>query len=135
MGNKTYTLENFKVNDYAWKIIDAEGRWTKYDGGKFDINYSSILTKLIQEAGRYCESHASDLFIDWATIDAHLRKADFTGGVFLFGFRKLGVDGNTYILSRYNNDGRYAEYEYRSLWRLDIEREDDEITMKLGRVF
>lgn len=134
MENKTYTVEDFRINDYAWKIIHEEGRWSNYSG-KFDVNYSSILTKLIQEAGRYCESYASDLFIDWSTIDEHLREADFPGGTFLFGFRQMGVDGNTFVLSRYNNNGKYARYEYRSLWRLDIEREDDYVTMTLGRIF
>ena len=31
--------------------------------GKWEINYSSILTRLIQEAGRWCEYYASDLFV------------------------------------------------------------------------
>ena len=33
--------------------------------GKWEINYSSILTKLIQEAGRWTERYASDLFLGW----------------------------------------------------------------------
>lgn len=128
------TVEDFKMNDYAWKILEDSGSWSNYSG-KFDINYSSILTRLIQEAGRYCESFASDLFIDWAGIEKNLSDRDYCGGVYLFGFRKYGVDHNSYVLSRYNNDGRYAEYEYRSMWRLDITVDGDDITMKLGRVF
>lgn len=50
--------------------------------GNWEINYSSILTKLIQEAGRWCEHYASDLFITWKhNIDKKLDD----------GYRKLCI--------------------------------------------
>lgn len=129
------TLENFKVNMHAYKddMYDAFGRWSRdWDGTeKFVINTSSILTRLIQEAGRYCEHFASDLFIDWQSITENFTDYEYAGGVYLFGFRKDGVDGNNYVLNRCN-DGDSARY--RSIWRLEIVTRDDEIGMVLGRV-
>lgn len=136
MPNKIYTINDFRMNSYAYKPITASGYVSSYSG-KYEINTSSILTRLIQEAGRFCENFASDLFIDWARIEKELDGSDaILGETFLFGFRKDGVDHNSFILSRYNN-GMYAcpEAEYRSMWRLDIEADGKDINMTLGRVF
>ena len=132
-GNKIYTINDFEMSG---KVIDASGRKSYYSG-HYEINYSSILTRLIQDAGRFCEYYASDLFIDWGSVEAFIN--EWVDGdvekTFLFGFRKSGVDGNSYVLSRYNNEGSTAEHNYRSLWRLDVIIDGDEITMNLGRVF
>ena len=134
---KNVTFEDFKFNTYAYHLMTEEGRRSSYSG-KYEINYSSILSRLIQEAGRFCEFFASDLFIDWGGV---LRWMDEAGeceeAVFLFGFRQSGVDGNSYVLSRYNGGCyRYPEKEYRSMWRLEISTNDNEqIKMILGRVF
>ena len=131
---RNYALEDFKINKYAYGVIESDGSWSNYSG-KYDINYSSILSRLIQEAGRFCENFASDLFIDWQSIELDLEKPDFSGGVYLFGFRQSGVDHNTFVLSRYNSEGDYAKHNYRSLWRLDISVNDRDIKMELGRCF
>ena len=44
--------------------ITATGSYNLLEG-KWEINTSFILTRLIQEAGRWCESFASDLFVQW----------------------------------------------------------------------
>ena len=136
MTGKTYTLDDFRVNEYAYSrdTITATG-WG------LDINFSDILSRLIQEAGRYCERYASDLFIDWASIEKKIEDGTLEAAeTFLFGFRANGVDHTAYILSRYNS-GAYSvpEKEYRSLWRLDITSEESDsewrLKMVLGRVF
>ena len=134
---KTVTFEDFKLNTYAYGLLTEEGR-RDYYSGKYEINYSSILSRLIQEAGRFCEYFASDLFIDWGGVLRWMEEAeDNSESVFLFGFRQNGVDGNSFVLSRYNNGCyRYPEKEYRSMWRLEISTNDkDGIKMILGRVF
>ena len=128
------TMENFKMNEYAWKPIESDGYWNSYSR-KWDINYSAILSRLIIEAGKFCECFASDLYIDWRVIETELENIDYCGGSYLFGFRQNGVDHNNFVFSRYKNDGKFAQYQYRSMWRLDITTEDDKITMKLGRCF
>ena len=123
-----YTIEkDFSRIAYNAEIIEAEGR-------DFNINYSSILTKLIQECGRLCESYASDLFVYWNTINEKLQEKTMETSTHLFGIREMGVDHNPFILSRYNNSGCYSKHEYRKIYRLDIIVEDDSIRMKLYEI-
>lgn len=123
-----YTMEkDFSTKTYFSKVIEAEGR-------NFDINYSSILTKLIQECGRLCESYASDLFITWGGIVQKLEEKTMETSVYLFGIREMGVDHNEFILSRYNNSSCYAKHEYRKIYRLDIIVEGNLIRMELYEI-
>ena len=123
-----YTIEkDFSRMMYNAKVIKAYGR-------DFDINYSSILTKLIQECGRLCESYASDLFIDWYGIIRKLKERTMETSTYLFGIREDGVDHNTFVLSRYNNNGFQAKHEYRKIYRLDIIVDGDTIRMELYEI-
>jgi hypothetical protein len=123
-----YEIEkDFSTKTYDSKVIEARGR-------DFDINYSSILTKLIQECGRLCESYASDLFITWDGIAQKLKEKTMETSVYLFGIREMGVDHNEFILNRYNNDGCYTKYEYRKIYRLNIIVEGDLIRMELYEI-
>ena len=117
------------------KPIEANGHLER--DGSFYINYSDILTRLIQEAGRYCERYASDLFIDWKIVDDDLKNGMTITQSKLFGFRESGVDHVDFVYGHLSNP--YGNYEYRSIWRLDIEVTDDdyygkEIKMSLYRV-
>ena len=123
-----YTIEkDFSRMAYNAKVITAYGR-------DFEINYSSILTKLIQECGRLCESYASDLFIDWNTIIQKLKDRTIETSVYLFGIRETGVDHNAFVLSRYNNNDSYANYEYRKIYRLNVFVDGDSIRMELYEI-
>lgn len=131
-------LDNFKIK-YGCKPLVTEG--TVYHDPSTDmdvvqVNYSSLLTRLIQEAGRYCESYASDLFLSWqSTLDklCDNRIKDYS---MLFGFRADGVDD---ARSVFYHEERESLYVYRSIWRLDVEvtKQTDnykDITMTLYRV-
>lgn len=121
-----YTCDNFKEPTMGDNPIMASGRW-RYG----EINYSSILTKLIQEAGRWCENYASDLFTDWNEVIKVLENGENRS--FLFGFRQNGVDNDRCVFGYFEDGGGYSYY--RSIYRLDIAVEDDEYaTMKLYRV-
>lgn len=123
-----YTIEkDFSRMAYRSDIVEAYGR-------DFNINYSSILTKLIQECGRLCESYASDLFITWDGIVQKLKEKTMETSVHLFGIREMGVDHNEFILSRYNNNGCYAKNEYRKIYRLNVVVEGDLIRMELYEI-
>lgn len=119
------------------KPIVETGERSYYEAPGFYINYSSILTKLIQEAGRYCESFASDLFIDWRGIDSKLGDGTMETTSYLFGFRESGVDHIDYVWSHLENS-IIDHYYYRSIWKLDIEvyeeNDRDRIRMSLLRV-
>lgn len=87
------------------------------------INYSGILTRLIQEAGTVTANYASDLFISW---DGFLKEAeemmdsqnDFEITTF-FGFRENGVDGPEYISLKLSSPEIYGS-PYISIFRLNM---------------
>ena len=132
---KEYSIEDFKIA-YGEKEMIAQGKVTN---GELNINYSSILTKLIQEAGRWCERFASDLFIDWKQIDNELGHGAEHERSYLFGFRMDGVDHTPWVLTRFSQNN----YTYRAIWRLDIKEIDksnavdivSDIEMRLYRVW
>ena len=123
-----YEIEkDFSRIAYGTKAIEEVGR-------DFDINYSTILTKLIKECGRLCERYASDLFIDWHNIEEDIRNKIIGTSTYLFGIREDGVDHNEFILSSYNTNGYNAKYRYRKIYRLDVIVDDERIIMRLYEV-
>lgn len=110
-------------------MIIEEGRWQRDIFGKecWDINYSSILTDLIHDAGRWCESYASDLFILWnCDIEKNLTNDEWKGGTYHFGFRQMGVDGDGF----YENN-KDTPYYYRKERELKVIIEGKDIRMEL----
>lgn len=96
--------------------------------GKWEINYSSILTRLIQEAGRWCEYYASDLFVTWHNIDKKLDDGTMDTEQFVFGFRSDGVDHKEWYELHKNDIGRY-----RAVWFLDITVDNGKMEMVLHK--
>ena len=84
-----------------------------------NCNFSSEWSRLINEAGRWCESYASDILIDFELIKAYLERLkngeESEGREFWFGFRQMGVDGLSFIQSR--TEREYASHVYRAVWR------------------
>lgn len=102
--------------------------------GKTTINMSSIYTKLIQEAGRFCDAYASDLLYDINTIEECIEMQKSTTRY--IAFRKYGVDGNSSIEIR----TPYGMAEYRAIYQVDIEFSDDNyydktIIVRLNEVY
>ena len=93
-----------------------------------DCNFSSEWSRLINEAGRWCESYASDILIDFETIEAYLGQLangeESEGREFWFGFRQSGVDGLSFIRSR--TEREYASHTYRAVWRWSFTVEERE---------
>ena len=97
--------------------------------GKWEINYSSILTRLIQEAGRWCESYASDLFVQWKyKIDQKLDNGTLYTNTFVFAFRDSGVDSEEWY-ENHKNEHNY----YRAVWYLDVLTDEGKIKMTLHK--
>ena len=84
-----------------------------------DCNFSTEWSRLICEAGRWCESYASDILIDFESIKGYLERLangeETEGREFWFGFRQMGVDGKSFIESR--TEREYASHVYRAVWR------------------
>ena len=110
---------------------------------KVNVNCSDILSFLIKEAGRLCDYYASDLFYELIKVDELLYKTeeDFHKRI-AFGFREMGVDDNTFMISRLSNPDVYGSPDkiYRALYVLDIDMSHTsdgvpEVKMTLGLVF
>ena len=124
------SITDFKAKTYGKPIV-AEGRWEvgyAADHLAANINVSSIATKLIQEAGRWCTSFASDFLVQWIPIANGLEDGTLRSKRKIFGFRESGVDHEGFLLNRYTtySDSVTAAYYYRSIWRLDIDCETNE---------
>ena len=93
-----------------------------------NCNFSSEWSRLICEAGRWCESYASDIFIDFESIKAYLERLasgeESEGREFWFGFRQMGVDHLAFIKSR--TEREYASHVYRAVWRWSFTVEERE---------
>ena len=88
--------------------------------GLRDCNFSREWSRLICEAGRWCESYASDLMIEMDSIRAYLigmveNMEKPENREFWFGFRQMGIDHLAFIQSR--TEREYASHVYRAVWR------------------
>lgn len=87
------------------------------------INYSGILTRLIQEAGTVTAHYASDLFISWESFleaaEEKMKSLDNFDVTTYFGFRECGVDGPVYIETKISSPEIYGS-PYASIFRLHI---------------
>lgn len=129
--NRT-TMDGF-VKTHFGNVLEADGQIVC---GSASINTSSILTKLIQEAGRWCQHYASDLFIFWSSLEKQMEDGTIESGSHLFGFRESGVDDEKSIFYNYANHGYIPAHEYRAIWRLDInvDVKSNKIALKLYEV-
>ena len=113
----------------------ATGQWIESKPhsteGRWDVNYSTILTQLIKSVGKYCESYASDLFTDWQRIVRQLESGFPINETYIFAIRTNGVDHKEFYEVRKANPGMYGE-PYHEVWQLNITTEDDKwIDMEL----
>ena len=97
--------------------------------GKWEINYSSILTRLIQEVGRWCEHYASDLFVQWKyEIEQKLDNGTLETDSFVFAMYNSGVHHKEW----YENQKNEHNY-YRAVWFLDVVTDEGKIKMTLHK--
>lgn len=101
--------------------------------GAINLNMSAIYTKLIQEAGQFCDRFASDLLYDIKMIQSMIDSK--TTGDCLLGFRENGVDHTTWVLSKEPD----TLHDYRVIYKFSVAFADDDyydakITAKLQRV-
>ena len=116
----------------AWQypIFESEMKW--------DINYSDILTQLIQWAGRFCDNYASDLYMIWKySVDKKLDNKELESYSLLFGFRESGVDHQILEDPDYTVVEEHIKencYYYRKVARLDVIINGGKIEMELNEV-
>lgn len=123
-------------------VMDANGCFVESypysKEGRWNINYSGILSDLIRKAGRYCKHYASDLFIEWESIKNCLDDPNYEGGIYLFGFREMGIDHDAWIQcildDTWKSPREAIKYNYYEIMMLVVktDRENNSITMKYG---
>lgn len=91
-------------DDFAKKVF-RKGTFVMNANGICDwdgVNLSDMCTFLIQQAGRFVEHQASDLFIEWKSVEKLVLDDGAEPGdtVFLFGLREDGVDSSTQVFDR-----------------------------------
>ena len=81
------------------------------------------------------------MFIDWKIIDRELENFDYEGGRYIFGFREMGVDHNSYFVNWLENPDFYGMDRYLAVWVLDVSVKhkadwiyEADITMELGKI-
>ena len=125
------------ISETGYTFINRDGKT------EVNINTSSIYTTLIQEAGRWCESYASDIIYDIEHINRILKNLDGLseyenyskedGSITLrIGFRENGVDDDKAISHEFEDPYR-KYYYYRAIWKLVIAKTDNKITMTLTK--
>ena len=128
---KVYTLQDFTVNKDRCKH-HAQGYWQNhymYEEKGYYINYSDVLTELIQTAGRFCEQYASDLFIIWNCLLSRLEDKDYKGEKLILGFREQGVDKNERVIENCNRTG---DIYYRKIHVVEIVVNGNRIDMYMN---
>ena len=122
-----HAFMSLSIPDTSTDII-AEGMRPKSPNDAGNINYSTILTKLIQDTGRFVESFASDLFIDWNTVIEDIIGDDPIDKIYAFALRESGVDHMPFLCSHVSQSKetyRFPE-EYRRVYLLWITNMPDE---------
>lgn len=111
------------------KKYKETGAW---GGKKYDVNYSSILSRLITDAGRFCLSYASDLFIWWGEVVNNLSVyEEDSSRTAIFGICENGVD-NACAAAANIERGMY--HYYRSIWGLKIEKKGNKLDLCLEKL-
>lgn len=113
--------------------VEAVGSWSEIYTprgveGKWDINVSSILTKLIHEVGLARKSYASDLFVSWNEVQKKLDNGTMRSEQFVFAIRDSGVDHKEWY-ELHKDDRNY----YLDVWFLDVETTERQIKMILHK--
>ena len=90
------------------------------------VNISDFFTRLIKDAAR-CNSYSSDVYYDLCAIDRAI-KAFRPGQTFapiFVGFRRHGVDGNSFVLCRVGDNPYNVYREYFALYSITVESGED----------
>lgn len=126
---------------------EAEPKGILEEGYMSNINISSILTRIIQETGRFAELYASDVLYDIDRIrtlcENNYPLEEDIDEICGIGIRGSGVDGNSFLLPRLAGSIRgpmsgfvFPEHTYRKILavRVQVAAPRDADGCLLGRV-
>ena len=104
-----------------------------------EVNMSTEFSQLIKDAAR-CNHYNSDVYYDIKGI--HERFKEYDGGEFdpiWIGFRRMGVDGTSYVLARVEGLSTLFSYylssAYFALYSVMVEKENDNYVVCFNEYF
>lgn len=124
----------------AVKTAKGNGNLLASEHGRVDnINMSSIYSKCINAAGRWCERFSSDLLIDVRTIDEYIKTPSDGPEMRIFGlgFRESGVDHNSFLMARIRETMDHAthycypERTYRKIYAVVVNKDETALVIEL----
>ena len=128
-------MRNISINDIIRKFDNRPPFFSETIDARFDsVNLSSTFTAMIKEAAR-CNYYSSDLFYDMQAINDKIENfntnEDESYTPILVAMRKMGVDGNSFILSRVNDASARYEHaiifpsEYFSIFIIEFHKDNE----------
>lgn len=129
----TEKRNDWQYNSMIYAAFDRNNGKPIYEESNYtseSLNLSSIATFLIQKVGRFTEHYASDFLIDWNMILTACKEMDDINdevrAIFALGIREDGVDHNSYITCRINENDYLAyqkiNYYYRGIYAVEVKR-------------
>lgn len=107
--------------------IEAEGQllvdYFAENNRKTNVNYSNIVSELIQAAGTLCEYYASDIVYDIKDLENYIENT--REEVIFIGIRDSGVDSTLAIKQKLENSATYGTNNYIRLYRLETSIPND----------
>ena len=99
----------------------------QYNARGLDFNTSDMFSRLIKDAAR-CNNYNSDIYYDLSYIDdrlKHFEPAEDFEPIWI-GFRKMGVDCTSFVLTRVNDESMYGSLSnnYFALYSISVERDN-----------
>lgn len=112
-----------QIKDLDFVVKDSEYCYRSSDDN-IDINYSSIIDKLIKEAAK-CKRYSSDIIISLKSFENNIPKK-YQGEDFCyyeyFGFREMGIDHEKFIKCNLDILNDWRDY-YRDIYVLKFATE------------
>lgn len=109
-----------KIQDNKRIIAETKLRCSEINASD-DVYCYDITNKLIYFVGRFCENYHTDMLVTWNTVVNRI-KTD-SDGIYCFGIRQNGVDGNSYIFQRFRdgNPSVMSEF-YRKIFAVEFHK-------------
>ena len=104
-----------KLMNLDYQTCLAEISYDMIESGS--IYLYDISNILIENIGRFCERYQTDFLVLWDSLIKCMKNDD--DGIYYFGIRELGVDGNTYITLRLNEPNNNP---YRKIFAVEFHK-------------
>lgn len=99
--------------------------------GQYSVNISNIMTRLIQETGRYCESYASDIYYTLKELEEYTEKIKNRNELVLIGMCDCGI--HEINADTIGNPDTFP-YRYRKIYGIRIVSNEKKISVVLFEV-